>query len=128
MYIYIYITDVAWYKFQRLKTSSKTANRSNAVICLKITPRKIQKLHPTPRQENRRRKWINEWNKKKMHIHIHGQHDNKTAKIVHPTKTPNLEIRWNPRISCITKKTLNQFATPITWMVSIIDELLSKDI
>ena len=41
-------------------------------------------------------------------------------------KTPNPEIRRNPRTSCITKKVVNQFVTQINWLVSIRDELLSN--
>ena len=41
-------------------------------------------------------------------------------------KTPNPEIRRNPRTSRITKKAVNQFVTQINWLVPIRDELLSK--
>ena len=43
-------------------------------------------------------------------------------------KSPYSEIRQNPHTSCITKKAVNQFATQINLLVSIRDELLSKDI
>ena len=43
-------------KFQRLRAISGTAKKNNAMICLEITPNKIQKPQPTPRRENPRRK------------------------------------------------------------------------
>ena len=43
-------------KFQRLRASSKTTKQNNAIICLEITPCKIQKPHQNSRQENPRRK------------------------------------------------------------------------
>ena len=43
-------------KLQQLRASSKTTKKNTIIICLEITPRKIQKPHPTPRRENPCRK------------------------------------------------------------------------
>ena len=43
-------------KFRRLRVNLKITTRGNTIICLEITPHKLQKPHPTTRQENPRQK------------------------------------------------------------------------
>ena len=68
---------------------------------------------------------------KKMHNlrKVTGNWTKNLQKLGAQQKTPHPEIRRNPRTSRMTKKkTVNQLATQFSWLVSIRDEILTKDI
>ena len=65
-------------KYQLLKATLKITKRSSDIFSSEFTPRKIQRPHPTPRQEN--------FFQNAQSLQIHGRFAQKSAETLWPTK------------------------------------------
>ena len=108
-------------KLQQLRASSKISKKNSTIICIEITPCKNTDTPKKPQQENSHQKSI-------VSTDSTGNSNKNLQKLCAQQKIAQPEIRQNPHTSSIIKKSVNQSATQINWLVSIRNKLLSKDI
>lgn len=99
-------------KLQQLRARSKISKKNSTIICIEITLCKYTDTPKNPQQENSHQKSI-------VSTDSTGNSNKNLQKLCAQQKIAQPEIRRNPHTSSIIKKSVNQSATQINWLVSI---------